>query len=69
MTGNAEIPGVLQLSADVIGNLGSLDEEELPGGLDAGVAAMQEGISYRQVRVCARVRVFVYAHVCVCVCA
>ncbi len=50
MQGNADIPGVLQLSADVIGNLGSLDEEELPGGLDAGITALQEGIAYRQVR-------------------
>ena len=51
MVGNSEIPGVLQLSADVIGNLGSLDEEELPGGLEAGLAALLEGMTWRQVRV------------------
>jgi hypothetical protein len=58
MQGNAEIAGVLQLSADVIGNLGSLDEDELPGGLESGYAAMQEGVVYRRVCVC----------VCVCLC-
>ncbi len=36
----------------ITGNLGSLDEDELPGGLEAGVAAIQEGIRYRKVRCC-----------------
>ena len=47
MTANAEIGGVLQLAADVIGNLGSLDEEDLPGGVEAGLAAMKEGLKSR----------------------
>ena len=69
MENNIEIPAVQQLSADVIGNLGSLDEDDMPGGLEAGVAAMHEGLGYRQVcLLLLHLELLIVMRACVCVC-
>jgi hypothetical protein len=52
MASNSEMVGVLQLASDVIGNLGSLDEEEGLQGGEIGVEAMQAGLQWRKVRQC-----------------
>ena len=49
MTANAEISGVIQLAADVMGNLGSLDDEDTGEGVATGARVLKEGLEWRKV--------------------
>ena len=49
MAANAEISSVIQLAADVMGNLGSLDDEDGPEGVEVGVKVLKEGLEWRRV--------------------
>ncbi len=50
MSANADISSVIQLAADVMGNLGSLDDEDNGEGVATGARVLREGLVWRKVR-------------------